>query len=372
MRRFAVPIALILLACKGEPTPPVVTPVTFLATGAAGSLDATLPQDVADAHDALQSLHAVLGLMAVDVDVQDLMNVPTVAPDPATKCWTTALSGNSRTLSYTLCGTFVEGQARIEQRTDQSRLVTTTPAFTYDGRGLGGGLVLDPTLVDSPVFQTSAADADGNASDTLLVRVDARQIELGLAGRLELDTTSSRVMAWGTASVGDVDIVIGGATPEEVDTDTRPAEVSVTPFVSECRCQVDGQVTYDVSLPLEVGLDIASALEDAGTLWPELPVAVDGEVAGRLTVQPGAACGDWTGTFEPAAPITVTGQAVRAAIELGCASNSFGSEESCERVRQGAVSLESLEITLSDRVKRELVEVLGTQFDNGFCEVFVD
>ena len=36
------------------------------------------------------------------------------------------------------------------------------------------------------------------------------------------------------------------------------------------------------------------------------------------------------------------------------------------------MSLESLEITLSDRVKRELVEVLGTQFDNGFCEVFVD
>ncbi len=369
MRRFATLLVLIG-GCKDAPTaPPDVEPVRFRASAPAVGVEGTLPDAVGDTHDALQALFALLGLVGYDVDVQDMLNVGPVPPDPQAQCWNTTATGTTRTLDYILCGQVVTGQITIERLTDLSRLLTTAANFSFGGRRLDDGLLLVPTQGDGSVFLTGAHDGAAPV-DQLTVVVGDRTVDLPLAGRMELDPVAGRVYLWGSATPGAATpFVVGGADATAVDTDTRPPDVASAPFVDGCRCQRDGVITYTVDLTIDtVRLPLADALEDAGTLWPELPVVVDTTVRGALTVEPGVTCGGWTGRFAAETPIIVTGEALREAVDLGCTSGAFDSAEACERVRRGAAAVDALTIELSERVERELVEQLAAQhFDGGFC-----
>lgn len=376
MHRSSLLVPLLVLACNGEPTPTVidVEPVTFLASASAEQIDATLPDSAVQAHDALQSLHAMVGLFGLDIDVQDLLNTTPVPPDQEVKCWQTSATGTTRVLDYGLCGLVVEGAMTIEQRNDQTRLITTAPTFTYGERRLGGGLVFDPTAEDAPVFTTSATDEAEAPSPTLRVVMGADEVDLAIDSRIELDPAQSRIYAWGTASVGDTVATLGGLVPADVEGNARPDEVVSHAMFDTCRCQTNGTVSYAVTLTLDtIDLDLSSALDGGGTLWPELAVQAGLEVPGRMTVRPGVECGEWTGAFVPDEPVILGGDAIRAAVDLACTNNSFGSAEDCERVRLGAVDVDELVLNISGRVSGEMVERLAdAQFDNAFCALDLD
>ena len=369
-------LSLLALACKGEPTPtvPVVDPVTFLETADAERVDVVLSGSMVDAHDALQSLHAMVGLYGFDIDVQDLLNVEPVPPAAELKCWTNSISGTTRVLSYDLCGTIIEGSVVFEQRNDQTRLVTNSPTFTYDGRRIAGGLVAAPTGEASPVFATSPADDAGAPADTLALAVGSRDVAIGLDAHLELDPVNGRAFFWGQASLDDTVVHIGGADASETSVDERPTAAVAHRMFDTCRCSVGGEFTYETTVELDtVVIDVSSALDGGGTIWPDLPVELNEPLEAVLTVRPSTVCGEWTGSFASVEPLLVDGDSLRAAVESGCTNNSFGSPEACQRVRLGAADVESLEISISERVSKELVEaVTDAQFENRFCDLVLD
>jgi hypothetical protein len=105
-------------------------------------------------------------------------------------------------------------------------------------------------------------------------------------------------------------------------------------------------------------------------VWPDIPVTTSIELPGKLVLSPGSECGRWAASFEASTtdPVMLPGNDLRAAIEGACAANAFGSEESCEAVRQGATAVQGLALNLDENdLDQMAAELADRQFDNGFC-----
>jgi hypothetical protein len=375
MRRlFPSIVCLPLLACNGEPTPVVIDqPATFAASLTAATVTGSLPTETIAAHDAHQGLMAVVGIVGSSGNVQQFLNyIPETIDEP---CWAESVTGNSRTVTYQICGDLVTGSATLEDTTAGNKVLTTATNFSYGGFRLDGALAFRETAAGSVFHEIFPADPAGPAADSVDIVSGTTTVSLDLDGFFTMSTAGGRSSMWGTATAtsegASTSYVFGGETAADVETSAEPSTSLDAPLLDTCRCATSGTLAYTTSLQLDqLDIDLNGSLEGNATTWPTLAAQPGTAHPGTLIVRPGADCGTWTGNFVPDEPITMSGDAVRAAVELACTSNSFNSAEDCERVRQGAASLGDLPVTFSDRVWRETVEALADQaFDNGFCTV---
>ncbi|MEZ4319023.1 MAG: hypothetical protein R3F61_16025 [Myxococcota bacterium] len=378
MRKTVFLAAVVLTACKGGGGPVDVEPVTFKASAPPAAVIGDLPLAVVGAHDAHVSLWGTMALLVSDPLVLDLMENQG-GQSRGGVCWTSSpILSTGVDVSYDTCDLQgIVGSASVRILQGQALAMTFDPTLQYGNRTVDGSIRFDLIPGASYAWSLQPALSTGLPSpDPIQVGIGSELYEVAMEGHAALDFVNGRLAGWGNVDItgpeGTATVTYGSLDPAVADMDTAtPASMKV-PFFPVCRCMTGGTMAYaDTSVTItRVDLNVSQALENGGTLWPEIPVDTSIEVPGKLVLTPGSECGRWAASFEPASTdaITLLGNDLRTAIENACIANAFGSEESCEAVRQGAASLSGLDLEIDatdfDRMADELAD---RQLDNGFC-----
>ncbi|MCB9678457.1 MAG: hypothetical protein H6737_25375 [Alphaproteobacteria bacterium] len=377
MRKMVVLAAVLAASCKkGDGID--VQEVTFREQTAPNAVIGDLPPEVVGAHDAHVSLWGILSLLASDPLVLNLLE--NNGSSRGGICWNaTPILSTGVDVDYSPCDfQGIIGHASVSVLPGQALAMFFEPDFQYGNRTLQGAVRFERIGGVDYAWTLQPANATGGAStDPLILGIGGQSFEIPVSGHAALDVVNQRLVGWGNVDVtgadGTATVTYGSADPAVAAMDAAtPASMKV-PFYPVCRCMTGGTMAHETTVTVtEVELSISNALQDAGTIWPDIPVPTSIEVEGKLILAPGSECGRWNASFEPVStdPITLPGQDLRAAIEAACTANAFGSPESCESVRQGAAAVQELRLNLDatdwDQMADELVE---RQLDNGFCTI---
>jgi len=378
MRQVLVLAVVLSASCKGGGDNIEVEPVSFKERTAPNGVLADLPAAVVGAHDAQMSLWGTMALVASDPGVLDVMEQHG-GQSRAGHCWqSTPILSIGVDVDYSSCDLAgITGAVTVERTPAGGPLVMAfDESFQYGNRSIVGNIGFDVLPGVNYAWATSPVTPTGQpAGAPLGVGIGGEIYEVDLGGHAALDFINGRIVGWGNVDItgpeGTATVTYGSSDPAVADAVSATPSTMKVPFYPICRCMVGGLMAYDTTVTLtEVDLSISRALEDAGTLWPDIPVPTSIEIEGKLVLGAGSECGRWDATFEPSGdiPVLLPGADLRAAIEGACTAAAFDSEALCEAVRQASASLDSIELNLDENDFAAMAnELADRQFDNGFC-----